>query len=582
MSKKRNWSDDYVRFGFTLVMGKDLLPKAQCILCSTVFANTSLKPSKLETHFLKHGGEKSEGNDLESLRIKRARFDSRGTLPSMKRQSCMVDKPILTAPYQAARMIAKQKKAHTIGENLIKPLFLQMAETLIGKEIREKFEKVPMSNNIVRERINDMSEDILDQIVTDLKETPSKISLQLDESTDVSSCSQLLVFVRYEKNGSIREDLLLCRTLDTTTTAEDVRRVVKEFFESKSLDLGIIGSICTDGAPAMLGNKSGFCALMKQEIPGLQITDCFLHRHALAAKTLPSELNEVLNLSVKVINFIRGRALNHRLFKTLCESMESEHTILLYHTSVRWLSRGQALSRFFELQDEVKIFLKDQKSSLLKDIEGPMFLQRLAYLTDVFGLLNDLSISLQGRDSNMLIAKQKLKAFVTRLIVWRRRVEYGNLTNFPSLQKVCAEEGDTSSTVIVPEVAAHLDSLSQSFHGYFAPGDLEIGEEWILNPFSFDMERFSDDETLEDELIELRVDRALAMEIKIKSLEEFWSSIRAGYPRLAEKALRVLLPFATTYLCESGFSTLLTLLFELCCYSIVVLRRLLEHFGDDR
>ncbi|XP_018497169.1 protein ZBED8-like [Galendromus occidentalis] len=66
MSKKRNWSDDYVRFGFTLVMGKDSLPKAQCILCSTVFANTSLKPSKLEPHFLKHGGEEFEGNDLES------------------------------------------------------------------------------------------------------------------------------------------------------------------------------------------------------------------------------------------------------------------------------------------------------------------------------------------------------------------------------------------------------------------------------------------------------------------------------------------------------------------------------------
>jgi len=97
-----------------------------------------------------------------------------------------------------------------------------------------------------------------------------------------------------------------------------VFQFVKDFFAKHELDIQRIGSVCTDGATAILGNKSGFSALMKQEIPHLQGTHCFLHRHAFASKTLPRKLKKVLRLSVKTINWIRGRALNHRLFELLC------------------------------------------------------------------------------------------------------------------------------------------------------------------------------------------------------------------------------------------------------------------------
>ena len=103
----------------------------------------------------------------------------------------------------------------------------------------------------------------------------------------------------------------------------------------------------------MLGNRSEFAALVRQEIPDLKFTHCFLHRHALAAKTSPPDLRKTLEISVKVVTMICGRALNNRLFQSLCEEVGKEHTVLLYHTEVRWLSRGRVLSRFFELRDEI-------------------------------------------------------------------------------------------------------------------------------------------------------------------------------------------------------------------------------------
>jgi hypothetical protein len=53
----------------------------------------------------------------------------------------------------------------------------------------------------------------------------------------------------------------------------------------------------------MLGNTFGFATLVKKEAPHV-VTYCFLHRHALATKTLPTTLKEVLSTAIKLINFI--------------------------------------------------------------------------------------------------------------------------------------------------------------------------------------------------------------------------------------------------------------------------------------
>jgi len=43
---------------------------------------------------------------------------------------------------------------------------------------------------------------------------------------------------------------------------------------------------------------------------------------------------------------------------------------------------------------------------------------------------------------------------------------------------------------------------------------------------------------------------------KDNSLTKFWVSVKEECPILFEEAMRILIPFATTYLCETGFSAL--------------------------
>ena len=150
-----------------------------------------------------------------------------------------------------------------------------------------------------------------------IKSSSLKISLQLDESTDETNCSQLIALVRYVNDGAaIREEFLFCKELKATKQEKEVYQLVKDFFPEQNLNIKTIGSVCTDGAPAMLGNRSGFSALMKREIPHLQVTYCFLHRHALTAKALPPNLKEVLSTYAKTIKWIWSRAVNHRFAVT--------------------------------------------------------------------------------------------------------------------------------------------------------------------------------------------------------------------------------------------------------------------------
>ena len=99
---------------------------------------------------------------------------------------------------------------------------------------------------------------------------------------------------------------------------------------------------------------------------------------------------------MKIVNFIKSRALNSRLFTVLCEEMGSIHTHLLLHTAVRWLSRGKVFVRIFEMRQEVHIFLDSQKHEYSENFVDFDWLSKLAYLADIFSHINDLNLMMQG------------------------------------------------------------------------------------------------------------------------------------------------------------------------------------------
>jgi hypothetical protein len=171
-----------------------------------------------------------------------------------------------------------------------------------------------------------------------------------------------LFFIRgVDINLCVTEELAQVVTLHDTTTGQDVFRAFLDMLKKFELPLEKLARLTTDGAPSMTGKKSGFVSLVKakqQEISSQMVAisfQCIIHQQALCSKL--ANLENVMSVVVKTINYIKTRGINHRQFQSFLNEIESEYTDVIYHSEVRWLSRGNVLKRFYELKEEIKAFM---------------------------------------------------------------------------------------------------------------------------------------------------------------------------------------------------------------------------------
>ncbi|KAK3525868.1 hypothetical protein QTP70_010922 [Hemibagrus guttatus] len=273
----------------------------------------------------------------------------------------------------------------------------------------------------------------------------------------------------------------------------------------------------------------------------------------LASRKMSHEkFNSVLIDVVKVINHIKAHALNSRLFEQLCEEMDTENRCLLLYTEIRWLSRGKSLTRVFELREPLQRFLSEKKSPLAAHFSDKVWVAKLAYLCDIFSLLNELNVCLQGKMTTVFKLADKVAAFKAKLELWGWRVNRGILDMFQTLAGILGEtEPEHSFSQLVHD---HLSLLLKEFERYFpTTKDPRTGKEWMRDPFVNKPGESSMSVQEEDQLLEIANDGGLKTTFET-TLPVFWIKVMAEYPEIATTALKSLLPFPTSYLCEAGFS----------------------------
>uniref|UniRef100_H2L9V8 DUF4371 domain-containing protein n=1 Tax=Oryzias latipes TaxID=8090 RepID=H2L9V8_ORYLA len=510
-TKSRKYNEDYVLMGFTSTSSDP--PEAL------------MKPAHLQRHLTTtHGCH--VGKAPEFFRRKLSEFkSSQATMPKVSTTSAKA----LEASYAVSLLVAKAKKPFTIAETY--------SDTL---------KTVPLSNDTVCRRIDTMGADIIEQVVGKLGDS---FSLQLDESTYLSGHAQLVAFVRYIDTDDICEHILFCKEMEGRTTGEDIFNVVNMFISWKSCS-----RVCTDAAASM----TGLIARIKKENPDIKWTHCVIHREALASKKMSPVLHDVLNDSIKVLNFIRSRPLNARLFRSLCENTGAEHTELLLHTEVCWLSRGRVLSRLFELRAEVHTFLTEHGSPHATMFENTDWLAKLCYLADIFRKLSELNMSLQGKDTSILNQYDKVGGFLKKAEMWKRACDQEDFTCFPQLDVFLSNE-DVATAPVKLVIVGHLANLISGFHSYFPVMDEKsVQLDWVRNPFLLsEANRSKLPVTHQEKLMEVSSDRGLQMKFGASTLTQFWLCERQEHPELGQKALEQLLPFASTYLCEASFSAMM-------------------------
>ena len=244
----RHYDPSYLQFGF--ISSPDEL-KPFCLTCHVCLANDSMRPRHLKAHqFSKHPTE--VGQPIEYFSQKKKVYLNQQKSFSLFTHSTDL-KCCTLASYEVSFLIAKLKKPHTDAETLIKPSLLACAKHVLGSAAAEKLNKMPLSNDTVKRRIIEISQNLEDQLIRLIKNIP--ISIQLDEST-FGADSTLVVFIRFIDNDCIKEELLFVDYFECRCTGQDIFKMARSYFDSHQMSLSQVVSVSTDGARNMTGRDT--------------------------------------------------------------------------------------------------------------------------------------------------------------------------------------------------------------------------------------------------------------------------------------------------------------------------------------
>ena len=148
-----------------------------------------------------------------------------------------------------------------------------------------------------------------------------------------------------------------------------------------------------------------------------------------------------------------------------------------------------------------------------------------------------------------------INALVVKLNLRRQRAKNNNFASFHRLTEIA---GDDFNKNLKEDIISHLRNLQDEFERYLP--EINTGSTLMKvarNPFIHKVEDVP--KAIQEEFTELTNDSLAKDKFHSSKLEEFWVKMQHCYPRIGIQALNILVPFSSTYLCECGFSALLTI-----------------------
>jgi len=145
----------------------------------------------------------------------------------------------------------------------------------------------------------------------------------------------------------------------------------------------------------------------------------------------------------------------------------------------------------------------------------------LAYLTDAFGHINEMNLSLQNRDVTVSDVKDKLAGLTVRIGVWQARIKEGPTTSFPLLNKRLKINRIELPDNIKTYIMEHLEIVSAEFRSCFNGETLHAS--WLRDPFKTEIGPTPEES---EELAEFKVSNAMKLAFNNKTDDSsFWLSL---------------------------------------------------------
>ncbi|CAI5657912.1 unnamed protein product [Oreochromis niloticus] len=189
-------------------------------------------------------------------------------------------------------------------------------------------------------------------------------------------------------------------------------------------------------------------------------------------------------------------------------------------------------------------------------LTDPKWLMDLAFLVDRTHELNVLNKKLQGQGQLVSAAYDSVRAFSTKLALWKAQLCQTNLCHFPA----CKALVDAGTPFSADKYVDVILRLQEEFDHRFADFKTHRATFHIFaDSFSSDVQDAPS--VLQMELIELQCNSELKAKFrevsgKADKLGQFLRELSPSFPRLSRTFKRTMCLFGSTYLCEKLFSTL--------------------------
>ncbi|QQP39750.1 Uncharacterized protein FKW44_013562, partial [Caligus rogercresseyi] len=274
--------------------------------------------------------------------------------------------------------------------------------------------------------------------------------------------AKLAIFIRgVDAALNVTEEFVSVVTMTDTTTANDVFVSLVGALENLEVDWSRAVSVAKDGAPSMVGRKAGVVVKLRE-------------------KGLP------------------------------------------YHTDVRWLSRGAVLKQFYKLRKEIAEFMQ-AKGKPVEELDDPEWIRDLAFLVDITEHLNVLNVTMQGRNKLVTEYYDSVRAFQSKLALWKAQLSQRNAAHFPCLKSLSVNHQS------MVKYASLLSGLMHEFDNRFTVfTELEKDFALFRSPFTTDASEVP--EGMQMELIDLQCCARLKDAYASTGIESFYQSLPPEYP----------------------------------------------------
>ncbi|XP_055388132.1 general transcription factor II-I repeat domain-containing protein 2-like [Condylostylus longicornis] len=187
-------------------------------------------------------------------------------------------------------------------------------------------------------------------------------------------------------------------------------------------------------------------------------------------------MSHVMAVVVTTINSIKNNALKHRQFQEYRRELEFEYSDLLFYAKIRWLSRGKCLERFWNLREEIRIFLKENGHDITEFYDEQWLLD-LCFLTDITTKLNDLV-----KNKMITDCYQDIKSFVIKLKFYESQLKSKNAINFPLLNHFNREQKDfakyenevTKLLKVFKDRFSYMQKYEEIFNIFSSPFNVDV------------------------------------------------------------------------------------------------------------